>query len=202
MGKNFTGHRMWTHLAPSTYQTLTWSLPFFVAGMVLEISWIDLLMSITLNRLASSFMMWHAYHRLKSTCYSWTKTVSLLMIHIIPASIGSSTSCANWTFFFTFSFLILIVSKHNTNSSSSPSMVFSVFSYLFYYYIFFLCNPYSCALFYYSDNILHWIFYFFGHFFLFFFISFIVIFMLRTFTITSLWPYLPHLEHLCLHHFL
>ena len=40
-GKNFKGHRVWNCSVPSTSHTITWSLPFFVAGIIPELPWMD-----------------------------------------------------------------------------------------------------------------------------------------------------------------
>ena len=59
LGQNFTGHRVWICSVPLTLHILTWSLSFFVAGIMPELPWIELLMSMTSYKPASSLVIWH-----------------------------------------------------------------------------------------------------------------------------------------------
>ena len=58
LGQNFTGHRVWNHSVPLTWHTLTQSLPFFIAGIIPELPWIDSSMRKTSYKPVSLLMTW------------------------------------------------------------------------------------------------------------------------------------------------
>ena len=59
LGQNFTGHRMCTCSVPLTCHAFMHTLPFFVAGIIPELPWIDSLMSVMSYIPVSLLVIWN-----------------------------------------------------------------------------------------------------------------------------------------------
>ena len=81
-GQNLAGHRVWTCSSLFTWCTVTCSLPFFVAGIIPELPWINLLMSMMSYIPFLSLVIWHdtpespikVFFVNEKKCYHWWYT--------------------------------------------------------------------------------------------------------------------------------
>ena len=59
LGQNFTGHKVWTSSVLLIWHNLTCSLPFFIAGIMPELPWMDTSILVTSYRPVWSLVIWH-----------------------------------------------------------------------------------------------------------------------------------------------